>query len=75
MPGLDGFGLLEKIRGSHLPHIRTTGHHHHHANDTDATMSVQPRQVLQISSASHSTLSTCWPGPSHMRMPTTRNRT
>ena len=39
MPGLDGFGLLEKIRSSHLPHIRNlpviiiTG-----ANDTDATM-------------------------------------
>jgi diguanylate cyclase (GGDEF)-like protein len=39
MPGLDGFGLLEKIRGSHLPHIRNlpviiiTG-----ANDTDTTM-------------------------------------
>lgn len=39
MPDLDGFGLLEKIRGSHLPHIRNlpviiiTG-----ANDTDTTM-------------------------------------
>ena len=39
MPGMDGFGLLEKIRSSHLPHVRNlpviiiTG-----ANDTDATM-------------------------------------
>ena len=39
MPGLDGFGLLGKIRGSHLPHICNlpviiiTG-----ANDTDTTM-------------------------------------
>ncbi|NNJ94330.1 MAG: diguanylate cyclase [Halobacteria archaeon] len=39
MPGMDGFGLLEKIRGSHLPHVRDlpviiiTG-----ANDSEATM-------------------------------------
>jgi diguanylate cyclase (GGDEF)-like protein len=39
MPGMDGFGLLEKIRGSHLPHVRNlpviiiTG-----ANDSEATM-------------------------------------
>ena len=39
MPNLDGFGLLEKIRGSHLPHVRNipviiiTG-----ANDSEATM-------------------------------------
>jgi diguanylate cyclase (GGDEF)-like protein len=39
MPNLDGFGLLEKIRGSHLPHlcdipvIIITG-----ANDSEATM-------------------------------------
>jgi diguanylate cyclase (GGDEF)-like protein len=39
MPKLDGFGLLEKIRGSHLPQVRNipviiiTG-----ANDTDTTM-------------------------------------
>jgi two-component system cell cycle response regulator len=39
MPNLDGFGLLEKIRNSHLPQVRDvpviiiTG-----ANDTDATM-------------------------------------
>lgn len=39
MPKLDGFGLLEKIRGSHLPHVRDlpviiiTG-----ANDSEATM-------------------------------------
>ena len=39
MPNLDGFGLLEKIRGSHLPQVRDipviiiTG-----ANDTDTTM-------------------------------------
>lgn len=38
MPGMDGFGLLEKIRGSHLPHISgipviiITG-----ANDSEAT--------------------------------------
>jgi diguanylate cyclase (GGDEF)-like protein len=39
MPKLDGFGLLEKIRSSHLPHVRNlpviiiTG-----ANDSEATM-------------------------------------
>ena len=39
MPNLDGFGLLEKIRGSHLPHVRElpviiiTG-----ANDSESTM-------------------------------------
>lgn len=39
MPRLDGFGLLERIRSSHLPHVRElpviiiTG-----ANDTEATM-------------------------------------
>ena len=39
MPNLDGFGLLEKIRSSHLPHVRDipviiiTG-----ANDSEATM-------------------------------------
>ena len=39
MPNMDGFGLLEKIRGSHLPHVRDlpviiiTG-----ANDSDSTM-------------------------------------
>ena len=39
MPKLDGFGLLGKIRGSHLPHVRDlpviiiTG-----ANDSEATM-------------------------------------
>jgi len=39
MPNLDGFGLLEKIRSSHLPHVRNipviiiTG-----ANDSEATM-------------------------------------
>jgi len=39
MPNLDGFGLLKRIRNSHLPHVRDlpviiiTG-----ANDTDSTM-------------------------------------